>query len=213
MDLAEKQLFLKSHSLFKDLSLPQLKIIAESIKEVEFKTGQDIIEQDSISDGAYFIVSGTVKVFRTNEEGEQINLAVLGSGEIIGELGLIDNEPRSASINALKDTKLLLLTQKEFLAILKNCPDVAIILLKTLATRVRNTSKHLEELQSKNLYERTWATLQTLANFFPNQNIELSQEELATIIGGTRSRVTEVLNTLKKQGKIILSHKNIHLVP
>lgn len=213
MDLAEKQLFLKSHSLFKDLSLSQLKIIAESIKEVEFKMGQDIIEQDSVSDGAYFIVFGTVKVFRINEDGEEINLAVLGSGEIIGELGLIDNEPRSASINALKDTRLLLLTQKEFLDILKNCPDVAIILLKTLATRVRNTSKHLEELQSKNLYERTWATLQTLANFFPNQNIELSQEELATIIGGTRSRVTEVLNTLKKQGKIILSHKNIHLVP
>jgi Mn-dependent DtxR family transcriptional regulator len=64
---------------------------------------------------------------------------------------------------------------------------------------------------SKNLTDRTLNTLKTLANYFSNNDITLSQEQIASIIGATRARVTESLNTLEERGTITLSHKKIHL--
>ncbi len=69
----------------------------------------------------------------------------------------------------------------------------------------------MEDLVSKNLKTRTWKVLQTLSAYFPNKDINLSQEELSGIIGATRSRVTEVLNELESENKIILSHKHIQI--
>lgn len=177
-----------------------------------FQQGEILIEQDDVPDSTYIIISGSVKVYRLLESGEQISLAILGSDEIIGELSLINDEPRSAYVEAINETQVLELKKQDFLNILLENPQTAINLLKTLSKRVRETNQKLEDIVSQNLYVRTWKTLQTLSNHFPSRNITLSQEELAEIIGATRARVTEVLNQLQNDGKITLSHRHIQII-
>lgn len=211
MVVTSKTFLLKNQPLFSALSLHELETISHAIKERAYATGDMIIEQDTASDGAYFIVEGMVKVFRESREGEEINLTVLGPGEVLGELSLIDDEPRSAYVCTLKPTTIFILRREDFIKILEKHPETAVNLLKTLAKRVRTTNQRMEELLSLNLTERTWKMLQTLSGYFPNKDILLSQEELASIIGATRARVTEVLNHLKDQGKISISHRKIHI--
>ena len=208
MDKREK---LKQFPLFKDLSPREIEIISQVVKEEILPAHTNIIEQDGQSNLAYFIQEGGTKVYRISEDGEEVNLAVLGEGEVVGEMALIDDEPRSANVDTIQETKVFILSRTDFNRILISNPEVAISLLKTFAKRVRNTNEHVEDILSRNLGERTWKVLLSLANYFPNKDINLSQEELAGIIGATRARVTEVLNDLQTQGKIILSHRNIHL--
>lgn len=158
---------------------------------------------------AYFIIAGSAKIYRITEEGEIVTFAVLGPNEVVGEMSLIDDMPRSACVETIKDTQVLILTKKEFHTILNTHPSVAIALLKVLSKRVRETNQQIENILSKNLNDRTWKVLESLAKYFPNKTINLSQEELANIIGATRARVTEVLNNLQKNNKIALSHKQI----
>lgn len=212
MDSRQKIQILKRVPLFDQLDDHDISILAAVLKEINYPSGEVFIEQDDTQNpSAYIIVEGGAKIYRVTDEGEIINLATLGPGELVGEMTLLDDAPRSAYVETIKESKLLSLSRGQFRNILNNHPKAAINLLKTMATRVRVTNERLEDLVSKNLKERTWKVLQTLSSYFSNKDINLSQEELSGIIGATRARVTEVLNQLQKDGKITLSHKHIHI--
>ncbi len=212
MDLSLKTAILKKLPLFDQLTDHDLSIFASVLKEVDAPSGEVIIEQDDIKNlDAYIIVEGGAKIYRINEDGEIINLAILGPGQIVGEMTLLDDSPRSAYVETIQDSKLLVLSREQLLKVLQDHPKAAVGLLKTLASRLRITNERLEDLVSKNLKTRTWKVLQTLSSYFPNKDINLSQEELSGIIGATRARVTEVLNELERENKITLSHKHIHI--
>ena len=203
---------LRQISLFDGLSTSELQVIAGSTEELDFPANEVIIEQDDESDCAYIIVSGSARVYRLTEDGEEVNLAILGKDQVLGEMALLDKQPRSANVESVQPIKVLKLTRTDFSRILHQHPDTAINLLSTLSTRVRSANEHLEDVFSKNLEERTWKMLQTLAHYFPNQQITLSQEELATMVGATRARVTEVLADLADTGKITLAHRKIQVI-
>ena len=212
MDLNSKIQVLKRLPLFDQLDKHDISILSSALEEIDAPPGEVFIEQDDLENqNAYIIVEGGAKIYRINEEGEIITLAILGPGQIVGEMTLLDESPRSAYVETIQKSKLLILSRTQLLKILHDHPKATIGLLKTLAARLRITNERLEDLVSKNLKTRTWKILQTLALYFPNKDINLSQEELSAIVGATRARVTEVLNDLEKEQKIILSHKHIHL--
>lgn len=212
MDSNQKIQILKNLPFFNQLSQHDIAVLASILKEVSYPPGEVFIEQDDTKNlDAYIIVQGGAKIYRVNEEGEIINLAILGPGQIVGEMTLLDLSPRSAYVETIQESKLLVLSRNQLLKILHEHPTTAVGLLKTLATRLKITNERLEDFVSKNLKERTWKVLQTLSAYFPNNDINLSQEELSGIIGATRARVTEVLNELAKENKITMSHKHIHV--
>lgn len=211
MDINQKIQFIQQIELFKDLPTPKIQIIAEATVEQNIPAKTVLIEQEDYSDLAYFICKGGVRIFRVTDDGENVNLAVAGPGEIIGEMSLLDEEPRSACVETIQNSKMLVLTRSAFLKIISEDSEVAINLLKILSKKVRETNQHIEDILSKSLTERTWKVLESLSNYFPNKTINLSQEELSGIVGATRARITETLNLLQKQGKITLSHRQIHI--
>lgn len=212
MEIGEKINFLKEFPLFCELTAEEVENIARGTHELNFPAGEVLIEQDSEGGTTFFILEGGVKVYRLDENGDMITLAVLGPKDVIGEMSLIDNEPRSANVETIKDTKVMGLDKSGFTRILNTHPNIAMGLLRTLSARVRATNEKLEDILSKDLTERTQKTLKTLVKYFPNNEITLSQEELADIIGATRARVTEALNELQKEGKISLAHRRITLL-
>jgi CRP/FNR family cyclic AMP-dependent transcriptional regulator len=202
---------IRKSEVFADLTDNQLKIIQPKLHLREVPKDQIIIEQEAQTFEAYIIVSGSVRIYRTTENGDEITLTFRGLGEIIGEMALLDNQPRSASVETIQPTQLLIITKENFRQVIFQFPEIALNLLKTLTKRLRQANLHLEEERSQNLAARTWKILETLANYFPDQEITMSQEELANIIGATRARVTEVLDQFESEGKITLSHRKIHL--
>ncbi|OGD86161.1 hypothetical protein A2Z23_02030, partial [Candidatus Curtissbacteria bacterium RBG_16_39_7] len=166
---------------------------------------------DEKSGVIYLISRGSVRAYRIADNGEEVNLAILGPKEIVGEISLLDERKCSANVESLQETSVLMLDKSAFVKILNLNPDIAIKLLQTICERVRTTDEYVEEVVSKELKDRVWRALNILANYFPDKDIILSQEELAAIVGATRPRVTEVLDDLQNQGKITLSHRKIHL--
>lgn len=146
------------------------------------------------------------------EDGKNVNLSILGPGEMIGELSLIDGQPRSASVEAIKKTTVLEIKKKDFDKFLARYPKTTIDLLKIITSRLRLTHFHLENMVQGTLVERTLVTLKNLSTLYPNKEINLSHEQLAEIVGATRSRITEVLDHLSRTRQLILSRKKIILL-
>lgn len=211
MNLDQKIKIIRSSPFFNSLDEKEAQIIAQNTKEKLIAPKTVFISQGEQPDVAYLILSGAVRIFRITEEGSEINLAILGPGEIVGEMSLLDQQERSATVETLKETQVLVLDRYAFSKILQNHPQTAIKLLQTFARRVRSADEHVEEILSKDLRERVLKALEILANYFPKKDITLTHEELAAIVGATRPRVTEILDDLAKEAKISLSHRKIHI--
>lgn len=204
---------LQNTPLFSKLSGAEIKDIAQFFREKHLQKGSIFISQDDLSDELYVIVWGTVKIYRVSEEGEEINLSVRSSGEVIGEMAFLEQKPRSAYAEVISDDSLILILERaDFEVIIQKYHSVSLMMMKELASRLRTANEHLEDMISRNLHDRALKTIQTLTRFFQSGEIEMSQEELAEIIGATRSRVTEVLNSLEDEGKISIEHKKIKLL-
>lgn len=212
MDFEEKVQAIKSTTLFQKLPLRSVRQLAYIAREREVSKKELFINQGDDPDAAFIICSGGVRVYTLSEDGEEVTLAILGTGEIVGEISLIDEGPRSACVEALEQTLLLEVGKVNFRLMIKQNPEIAVNLLYAFAHRIRVSNQQMELIHLKNLIDRTWTVLQTLAEFFPNREITLSQEQIAGIVGASRARVTEVLSKLEVAGKINISHRRIYLL-
>jgi len=212
MTLAEKVRSIKSLPLFANFTDKEITFLAKNVEKKEYAPYDLIIKQEDYATAAYFILEGTIKVYRNQKDGKVVNLSILGPGEIIGELSLIDNQPRSASVEAIQKTTVLEIKKSDFNHFLKKHPKASIELLKVITKRLRLIHKNLEKTVQGTLVERTTATLKSLGEFYPNREITLSHEQLAEIVGATRARITEVLDYLSKTKQLILSRKKIILL-
>jgi CRP-like cAMP-binding protein len=198
--------------LFEGLSQEEADLIAQSSIKRTIPAKTVFIEQGTNSETAFFILEGSVNIFRIDENGNEVSISVLGKGDIVGEMALIDHSPRSAYAKTLSTVETLVLSSDSFRNILKNYPDISIRLLASLSKRIRDSDQRLEDFVTKSLKTRSWNALKTLEIYFPDGEIALSHEELATIVGATRARITEVLNELEKENKVSLSHRKIILL-
>lgn len=118
--------------LFSGISAELMERLAAVTGEQEFATGQFIVRQGQVGTGLYVILSGSVKVLRGSDE-----LVRLGKGEFFGELSVIDQKPRNASIEAAEPTEVLALASWDLLALLETDPQLSLNMIKGLVARVR----------------------------------------------------------------------------
>ena len=126
--------------MFSALSPKQLTTIAAGGKSLLFTPGQPIVEEGSAGIGFYLILEGRVKV----RKGKR-TLAELKTGDFFGEMSLFDAQPRSATVEAVIDTKCLGITSWAFMAMIRSDPEIAVNLMKELAARLRLSDKALAE--------------------------------------------------------------------
>jgi CRP-like cAMP-binding protein len=108
------------------------------MKKLFYKKAAHIIQEGTLSDCAYIIESGSVKVSKTLGNGEEQVIGILQENEIFGEMGLIDALPRSANVIALEDCVVTVMTQDIFNSLSKHNPTALMPILKVLAKRLRN---------------------------------------------------------------------------
>ncbi len=138
-DLGRKVRALEQTSLFSTLSRKQLRLLAFGAKWFEAKQGETVfLKNDQPTDGAYLILEGEAGMYLPREDGPDQLIVVSKSGTLVGELGLIRNEPRALSMVAETDLKCLRIGAKEFLAVVENDAATAFKLLQVVAGYVSN---------------------------------------------------------------------------
>ncbi|MBT5552095.1 MAG: cyclic nucleotide-binding domain-containing protein [Nitrospina sp.] len=120
------------------------------MKKQYFKRGAQIIKEGMLSDCAYIIESGSVRVSKTLVNGEEQVIGVLQENDIFGEMGLIDSLPRSANVVALEDCTVTVMTQDTFNSLSRHNPTALMPILKVLAKRLRNALNIVERFENHN---------------------------------------------------------------
>jgi CRP/FNR family transcriptional regulator, cyclic AMP receptor protein len=131
--------------LFSTLATKDLTTLVKSCQDRSYSAGSTIISQGDTGVGLYVILSGNVRISKTQDpDHAEEDLGTLGAGHVIGEMSLLDDLPRSATVTAVDDVTALLLPVWEFRSFLRNNPEVALKLLSVLSRRLRKA----EELRS-----------------------------------------------------------------
>jgi CRP/FNR family transcriptional regulator, cyclic AMP receptor protein len=132
--------------LFSGLDKKELHTLAESCQERKYSAGTRIMSQGDTGVGLYIITSGKVRITHSSSPGQpEEDLGTAGAGDVLGEMALLDDLPRSASITAAEDVTALLLPIWEFRTVLRNHPDIALKLLAVLSRRLRKAEQRTHE--------------------------------------------------------------------
>jgi len=170
-------------------------------------------------DALYLVLQGKVKASLLAEDGREVILSVLGPGELVGEMALFDlEERRSATVETLEDSELLVLSGVQFLKVLEGRPAIALSVIRTLSHRLRDTSSRIRSLVFLDTYSRVGRYLLDLAQ---QQGRELADgsllvlrpthQDIANFIGTTRETVSRALGELQSQGLIRLVGRRVIL--
>ena len=137
MDVKETAAFLAKVPLFKELKGRQLESLAQTMVSHDYQIGQDIVAQGESGVGLFVIVSGEAEVIHVRTDGTRAVVNVLGETDYFGELALLTEGPRTASVIATQPTQCLVLTRWNFLAALKGDAEMAVSILEEMAWRFR----------------------------------------------------------------------------
>ena len=207
---AKINLLMKSF-LFADLTRSELEEVAQSTEEVYLPPHTLFIHEGDEADSAYVIDSGSSKVYTITEQGKEIPLNIVGHGDTVGEMAIIDGGLRSANVETLTETHAVRLPKTKFHTILLNNPHLSLKLLTILSNKIRTMDQQFTALHTESTLELTHHMLKTLAQAYENNDIPLTHEELSKLIGVTRPRLTEALHELEKRNIVEISAKKITL--
>jgi CRP-like cAMP-binding protein len=200
--------YLKNIPLFKHLKDTQLKEIAARCKSVTYKKGAVIFHKTDLSTDLYIVNSGRVKAVLADDQGDEIVLAQFEKGAFFGELSLLDNKGRSATIVADKDSELAILKKDVFFDLLYKNPKIAVELMTTLVERLRKADELIESLAFFEVGERLVRTLLDAATVEGASGKgflrvgKLTHKELAARIGSSREAVTKCMKVFSAKGII-----------
>src|SRR4030042_5315297 len=134
----EKIGIIQKIDIFKNLSYEDFSQIAEVAKELSFKKGEIIFEENSSADGFYIICKGKVEILKEGEDTDQHEvLAVKTEGDVFGEMAIIDDLPRSATIKAKTDIELLKISKEDFNELLKSFSHISLDISRSICSTVR----------------------------------------------------------------------------
>ncbi len=198
---------LRQTPLFSGLDDDAANSLRSSLTQIELRRGDILFREGDSGDRLYLVVDGKVKLGRSSPDGRENLLAVLGPGQMFGELSLFDPGPRSATATAVTDVTMGSLGHDELSPWLTGHPDVARGLLHQLAARLRRTNEVVGDLVFSDVPGRVAKALLSLAERFGTQEADgvrvhhdLTQEELAQLVGASRETVNKALADFASRG-------------
>jgi CRP/FNR family cyclic AMP-dependent transcriptional regulator len=200
-----------ARQLFPDLRPEDLHVLSDNGVTRNYPKNVVLITEGDRSDSFYVILSGKVKVFLSDEHGKEVQLNTQGPGEYFGELALIDQAPRSASVMTLEPSQLAVVSRQDFQRCLAENPDIAVELISFLVSRVRSLTESVKNLALLDVYGRVARTLLNLSSEQDDQLVikeRLTHQEIANRVGASREMVSRIMKDLCTGGYIqIRDHK------
>ncbi|MBK1662270.1 Crp/Fnr family transcriptional regulator [Paracraurococcus ruber] len=186
--------------------------LAEAARPVRYRDGEVVFRcGDPGDDGMLLVLDGLVRLHLATAAGREITLGLVGAGEPVGEVALIDGGPRSADATALTPVSGLLIRTASAQAVLESDAAAAFALLRALAARLRRTTHQLEAVGLRPLPQRLADALLKLAAADPAGLVRLSQGHLASLVAATRPKVNRALAEFRGRGLILPSRAGLRI--
>ena len=190
--------------------------LISDMESVRYPRGTTIFEEGDPGDRLYIITAGKIKLARHAPDGRENLLSVMGASDMFGELSIFDPGPRTSSAVCVTDVQAATMTSEMLRKWVDDYPSISQQLLRVLARRLRRTNSNLADLIFTDVPGRVAKTLLQLANRFGTQeggalrvNHDLTQEEIAQLVGASRETVNKALATFAHRGWIRLEGKSV----
>jgi CRP-like cAMP-binding protein len=196
---------LRAIPLFSRVNDADLEDIASHLIERRFPKHSTVVEEGLPGDYMYVIREGRVKVTKASDDGREKIMNFLDEGSFFGDMALLANEVRSASVKTLEPSRLLALSRRDFIDILRQSPDLALAVIEELTNRLRETNEQASSLSFQGVKERTRGLFERIAQedeMFGGQRLTpaLTHQQIADMIGTSRETVTRAIKQLKVDG-------------
>ncbi len=170
-----------------------------------------VIQKGDESGVLYVVISGRLKVSVADEQGKEVILNTLGSGDYFGELAILGDMPRTATVVSLEDSNLLTLSRTAFLELVREQPDVALAVIRNLTARVAQLTEQVGRLALGDVYSRIRDLLNAQA--FEEDGLlvtaRFTQSEIAQMVGSSREMVSRIFKDLREGGYIRLDDRRV----
>jgi CRP/FNR family transcriptional regulator len=201
---------LKSPSIIAELPRQYSSLLLQNAKTVPLPEGGTLFQKGESGDGCYWVQRGVLKVIVTSQRGEELILAVLGPGAIVGELAMIDDLPRSATVQAINECQLVFVSRAIFTQCLRDHPDIYGYLVSALVTRLRLADEEAAAATFLTGKARIARALLNLARHLgkgdaPNRieiRHKIRQGDLAAMAGVARESVSRTLAEWRRRNVI-----------
>lgn len=210
---------LRGTVLFQALDDDAAEALKRSLVNVTLARGEHLFSEGEPGDRLYFVLSGKIKLTHASGDGRESLLMVLGPGDMFGELSLFDPGPRTSTAVAVTDAEVAGLGHGELRPWLHSHPYVAETLLRALAHRLRRNSETLADLVFADVPGRVAKALLDLGDKFGTPSTsgllvhhDLTQEELAQLVGASRETVNKALADFASRGWIRLETRTVEII-
>jgi CRP/FNR family transcriptional regulator, cyclic AMP receptor protein len=209
--------FLRKIAIFKDLSQQSIHVLEKRIQTFFFKKGDQVISEEDVARGVFFVHSGAVKLTKQDENGNEVIVCIKQKGDQFAEACLFTQktEHYPATATMLQDGKILFLDKIALERDLFDDPELAIQMIRYMSDSLREMTSQLRDVALLDVYAKTIKTLERLGKKFnTGQNrwdieIPLTIQEFAMVVGTSRESVSRVFSKLKKQEMIEMKSRKI----
>ncbi|MCX7178377.1 MAG: cyclic nucleotide-binding domain-containing protein [Proteobacteria bacterium] len=196
---------LRTLPMFETLSNERLEKIAgfASLRRVARHT--TVLQAGDHTDNIYLILTGEIKVQISDHEGREVILSMLTPGEMFGEMGVIDDHPRSATVIATEPCDLVVIAKDDFKICLVENFEVSLYIIHSLVKRLREADRKIESLALVDVYGRVARLLLEMAETQEGQKVvtrRITRQDIAKTIGASREMVSRVMRDLQLRGMI-----------
>jgi len=205
-------------SIFSSMKPNELDQLLTATTTRRLKAKQTLCRKGDPGNHLYGILSGCLKILTTGKDGRDIVFTLMGPGEVLGEIALLDGEKRSATVVAVEPTELLSLDRRALIPFFDRHPSAVISLASVLASRVRRLSDRAEDRQTMPLPARIAKRLLSLSERHGKRpivggpvEVRLSQQDLADLVGTTRESVNKQLRAWQNEGIVELGRGRVVL--
>jgi CRP/FNR family transcriptional regulator, cyclic AMP receptor protein len=190
---------------FNNLNPDEVNNLSQRLVPRRFSAGQIIFHHGDPGGLLYIIRHGKVKITHSTPDGQEAMLAIFGSGDFFGELALLDDSPRSATVEAIEPTETMTLHREEFIRYISNNPQFALHVLHTLAQHIRRLNNQISDIFFLDLPARLARQLLQLADQHGKESkdgiqiqLSLTQTDLAEMTGATRVSINKALGRFRR---------------
>ncbi len=201
--------WLRAVPLFSELGEDELEKIGQLVARVEIPKKNLVVQEGEPGEALYIIIEGSVKISQFSSDGREIVLSLLGPGAFFGEMSLLDDQPRSATVMTMEDTSLARIRRADFMQLLSQQPSIAMKVLAEVAARLRRTSQLLARISSMDVPHRLYAWLidhcQRCGQPSPSGENWVcvmlpTHQLLADQLSTSRETISRAISALKKDG-------------
>jgi CRP/FNR family cyclic AMP-dependent transcriptional regulator len=193
-------LILQQVELFQGLSKDELETLSGNSSSRSFPKNTVVIHENDPADSLFIIESGKVKVYCSDKNGKEFIMNTQGEGDYFGELALLDDSTRSASVRTVEKSSFCIIFKDNFNRILDDHPNIARKLIRNLAARVRKLTADVKSLALQDVYGRVANVLMDLAEARGDGTLyipeKLTQQDIADRVGASREMVARILKDL-----------------